>query len=123
VSAPVWIAVAAIGGVAALLRLAVGGTIAWTVRSELPLGTLAVNTSASLALGLLSGFGVGGTALVLAGSAAIGSYSTFSTWIFETRSLVERAAVRAAALNLLLSVGAGLGGVALGRAIGAALAA
>ena len=118
-SAGVWLAVAGLGGAAALLRFSVAATVALRVRSILPLGTLAVNASASLVLGLLAGAGVTGTALLLAGTATLGSYSTFSTWIFESRRLVEQDEPRAAATNLLASLAVGLGAAALGFAIGA----
>lgn len=54
-------------------------------------------------------------------TATIGSYTTFSTWMLESQRLVEDGELALAAGNVLLSLGAGLGAVALGRFIGAHL--
>ena len=85
---------------------------------SLPLGVLAVNVSGSLLLGLLAGLAVSGDLLVLTGTATLGSYTTFSMWMLETQRLGEDGRVRAAVLNVLVSLGLGIGAVALGRAIG-----
>ena len=121
-SAWTWLAVALLGGVGAIARFTIDALISGRPGAgDLPLGTLAVNASGSLLLGLLSGLAVGGSLLVIAGAATIGSYTTFSTWALETQRLLEDADSRAAALNVLLSLAAGLGAAALGRAIGAHL--
>ena len=98
-----------------------GGCAGALARSEVPYGTLAGNASAALALGLLSGLALSGTALLLAGSAALGSYSTFSTWLFETHRLGLEAEVRAAAANVLVSLAVGVAAAALGWTIGGQL--
>jgi fluoride exporter len=59
--------------------------------------------------------------LLLTGSAAIGSYTTFSTWMLETHRLGENGQLLLGALNVLISVLVGLGAALLGRSIGAAL--
>jgi CrcB protein len=86
-----------------------------------PLATLAINVSGSLLLGLLTGLALSGNPLVLLGSATLGSYTTFSTWMLETERLTVEGRSRAALLNVLLSLAVGLGAAALGRAIGMAL--
>ena len=40
-------------------------------------------------LGLFAGLALHGDALLLAGTALLGSYTTFSTWMFETHRLAE----------------------------------
>ena len=117
-SAPAWAAVAALGGAGALLRFVIDGVVAARFGRDFPLGTLAVNASGALLLGLLAGAAVGGDAFTLAGAATLGSYTTFSTWMFETQRLVEQGEVRNAAANIAVSVAVGLGAAALGRAIG-----
>ena len=84
----------------------------------LPLGTLVINLSGSFLLGLLAGLSLSGNALVLAGTATLGSYTTFSTWMLDTWRLGEGGRRGIALLNVLVSIGLGLGAVALGRAIG-----
>ena len=118
-SAWTWLAVAVLGGVGAGARFLLDSLISARSRSALPLGTLAVNTSGSLLLGLLAGLAVSGDVLVLAGTATLGSYTTFSTWMLETQRLGEDARSRVAALNVALSLLIGLGAAALGRTIGA----
>jgi fluoride exporter len=118
VSAPAWAAVAALGGAGALLRFVIDGVVAAWFGRDFPLGTLVVNASGALLLGLLAGAAVGGDAFTLAGAATLGSYTTFSTWMFETQRLVEEGELRNAAANLVVSLAVGLGAAALGRAIG-----
>jgi CrcB protein len=121
VSVPVWIGVGLLGGFGALLRYFVDGlTAAWFGR-DFPLGTFVVNMSGAALLGLLVGVGLTGDRLVLAGTATIGSYTTFSTWMLESQRLVEDGELVVAGGNVLLSLGVGLGAVALGRFIGAHL--
>jgi fluoride exporter len=117
-SAWTWLAVALLGGVGASARFLLDAFISARARGDFPLGTLAVNTSGSLLLGLLAGLTVTGDALVLAGTATLGSYTTFSTWMIETQRLAEDARPRVAAANVLLSLLVGVGAAALGRSIG-----
>lgn len=114
-----WLGVALLGGLGAGARFLIDSLISARIRSDLPLGTLAVNTSGSLLLGLLIGLAVTGNALVLAGTATLGSYTTFSTWMLETQRLAEDAQSPTAVLNVLLSLLVGIGAAALGRSIGA----
>ena len=120
-SAPIWIAVAGLGAVGALARLLLEDLVSSKLPIAWPVGTLTVNLSGTFVLGLLAGLALTGNALVLAGSATIGSYTTFSTWMLETHSLAEDTRRRAALANVLISLGIGLGAVALGRALGTTL--
>ncbi len=115
----VWIGVALLGGGGALARFALDGTVGSRLaRGGFPLGTLAVNTSGALLLGVLTGAALTGNALVLAGTATLGSYTTFSTWMLESQRLAEDAEGGGALLNIALSLAAGVGAAALGHAIG-----
>jgi fluoride exporter len=116
-----WIGVAALGTVGAIARFLVDVTIASRAGSGFPFGTLAVNASGALALGLVAGIALTGDALVLVAGGLIGSYTTFSTWMLESQRLGEDGAGRAAIANIVVSVVAGLVAVAVGRAIGRAL--
>jgi len=113
-----WVGVALLGGAGAVARFVVDGAVAERASGELPVGTLAVNLSGAFLLGLVAGLALSGDALLLAGTAALGSYTTFSTWMLETQRLVEGGAGRVAAVNVVLSLAAGLAAVALGRALG-----
>ena len=120
-SAGGWIAVAGLGGAAAIARFLIDGRISQRLGGGFPFGTLAINLSGSLLLGLLSGLALTGEALILAGTATLGSYTTFSTWMLETHRLAEDGDVRGAALNAGLSIVVGVAAAALGRVIGAHL--
>jgi len=121
VSPLVWVAIAALGGVGAIARFLLDATVASRAGRDFPFGTLAVNASGALALGVLVGASLEGTALVLAGTATLGSYSTFSTWMLETSRLGEESELGLALANVGVSVAVGLAAAALGRAIGAGL--
>jgi fluoride exporter len=118
-SAWTWLGVALLGGVGASARFAVVWMVAALSGGDLPLGVLAVNVSGSLLLGVLAGATAGGDLLLLCGAATLGSYTTFSTWMFETQRLAEARWVRAALANVLVSLLLGVGAVALGRTLGA----
>jgi CrcB protein len=119
VNAWTWVAVALLGGVGANARFLLVSLVAARSGGDLPLGVLAVNVSGSLLLGLLAGSGAGGDLLVLSGIATLGSYTTFSTWAFETQRLAENSRVGAAFANVIVSLALGFGAVALGRTLGA----
>jgi len=116
-----WVGVGALGGVGALARFLLDVAVSERMRGRFPAGTLAVNLSGCALLGLLVGLALRGDALLLAGTAVLGSYTTFSTWMFESHRLAEDGQWRGLALNLAGSVVLGLAAVAFGRAIGGAL--
>lgn len=120
-SAWTWLAVAALGGCGAIARFLLDGAIAERLGlgGDFPVGTFVVNISGSLLLGLLAGLALTGTALLLAGTATLGSYTTFSTWMLESHRLGEDADLKGAIGNVVLSLAAGVGAAALGHAIGA----
>jgi CrcB protein len=121
VSLPAWIGVAVLGSLGSLARFLLDRSVSTRGFSSFPLGTLAVNASGTLILGLLTGLALSGEALTLMGAATIGSYTTFSTWMLETHRLGEDGQLFVGALNVLVSVAVGLGAALLGRSIGGAL--
>ena len=120
-SAWLWGAVALLGGIGAIGRFVVDGIVGARVGGSFPLGTFIVNIGGALALGLLAGVAVTGNALLLAGTATLGSYTTFSTWMLESQRLAEDAEPALGLLNVFGSLLFGIGGAALGHAIGAQL--
>jgi CrcB protein len=101
-----------------VIRFLVDSLIGSTFGRAFPLGTFAINVSGAFLLGLLDGLAVTGDALVLAGAATLGSYTTFSTWMLESHRSAEDGAALTAGANIVLSLAAGFGAVALGHAIG-----
>jgi CrcB protein len=120
-SAWVWLGVAALGGIGATARFLLDSAIGRRFAGDFPAGTFAVNISGALLLGALSGLALSGTALLLAGTATLGSYTTFSTWMLESHRLAEDGDLRGAGLNIAASLAAGIAAAALGHAIGAQL--
>ncbi len=114
------VAVAAVlaGGAGALARHFTVVGVAARAGSAFPFGTLTVNLSGSLLLGLLLGAGVGGDALLVAGGGALGSYTTFSAWMADSDGLAREGRAPGAALNLAGSLVLGLLALLAGRAIG-----
>ena len=117
----VWVGVAVLGGLGALARWSLDGLVSARWGRQFPLGTLVVNLTGAFTLGLLVGAGVQGRALLLAGTATLGSYTTFSTWMLESHRLGEDGEHRLAAANLAVSLAVGLLAALAGRAIGVAL--
>ena len=110
-----------LGGAGAVARFAVDGAVSSLSGRRFPWGTLTVNLTGSLVLGVLAGAGVGGDALRLAGTGFLGGYTTFSTWMFESHRLGEDGELSAGVANLVASLALGLLAVWLGRKLGAAL--
>jgi CrcB protein len=113
-----WLGVGVLGGLGALARFTVDGAVSARAPGRFPLGTLLVNLSGAALLGLLAGLALTGDALLLAGTAVLGSYTTFSTWMFESHRLGEDGQLPFAAANVVLSLVLGVAAAALGRAIG-----
>jgi len=122
VSALELLLVAVGGGVGAALRFLLDGLVKARV-SGFPLGTVVINVSGSLVLGLLTGLGQAGTlplpAVAILGTGMMGGYTTFSTASVETVQLLRSGKTRLAVLNglgmLVVSVGAAALGLLLGR--------
>jgi CrcB protein len=112
-----WVAVLLIGGCGSVARFLLDTAIAGRLGRDFPYGTLAVNLSGAFVLGLLTGLALSHDAGLLAGTAAVGSYTTFSTWMYETQRLDEERQHRSAALNVVASVVLGVAAAALGRAL------
>jgi len=116
-----WIAVAVLGGVGALARFLFDAALAERAAGPFPVGTLAVNLSGAAALGLLAGAALHGAALTIVAGGGLGSYTTFSTWMFESQRLGEAGRATLLWLNVGLSLLAGLAALALGHWLGAEL--
>jgi fluoride exporter len=121
VSVLVWVGVAVLGGAGALLRFRLDAAVQSRASTEFPTGTLAVNLLGSFCLGLLTGLAITGDTLLLAGTALLGSFTTFSTWMLETERAAEDGESRTALANLAVPVAFGLAAAAAGWAIGALL--
>lgn len=117
-TALMWVGVVLIGGIGSVLRFVVDRAVARRAARPFPLGTLAVNVSGALLLGFLGGLALGKEAALLAGTAFVGAYTTFSTWMLETQRLGEERQLRAAAANVVVSVLLGETAALVGQQIG-----
>jgi fluoride exporter len=116
-----WVGVGALGALGALARFTVTGAVSARRPSDFPFGTLAVNLSGGFALGVLVGLGVGGDARLLLATGLLGSYTTFSTWMFEAQRLAEDGEWRLMWWNLVGPMVAGIAATGLGWLLGGAL--
>ena len=95
------------GALGAAARYLLDRTIALRQAGPFPLGTLVINVSGSVALGLLLGLAAAHRlpdgVVTWAGTGFLGAYTTFSTFTFETLRLLEDGAWGYAAGNLALS--------------------
>ncbi len=122
----IWVGVILAGGVGAVLRFLLDGAVArWAGKSlpfvGLPFGTLAVNISGAALLGFLGALALDRYAALLAGTAFVGSYTTFSTWMLETQRLSEERQVRNAVANVVGSIVLGIGAALVGQWAGSLL--
>ena len=117
----IWVGVVLLGGAGSVLRFVVDGAVASRRGRAFPYGTMVVNLSGALILGLLTGLLLSPEVALLAGTAVVGSYTTFSTWIFETQRLTEERQIKSATTNVIVSLVLGVAAAALGQAIGGLL--
>ena len=111
----VWAGVVLLGGVGAVLRFLIDRTVARRVAQPFPYGTLVVNLSGAVLLGLFSGLALSQHVALLAGTAFVGSYTTFSTWMLETQRLAEERQLWLAVANIVVSVVLGVAAAMAGQ--------
>lgn len=114
-TALVWAGVAVCGGLGAVLRFLVDRESSKYLSRGFPDGILVVNISGALLLGYLSGLALGPHAALLAGTAFVGSYTTFSTWMLHTMRLAEDRKAWRAVANIVVSLVLGVAAAWLGQ--------
>lgn len=116
-TALVWVGVVLIGGIGSVLRFVIDRAVARRASRPFPFGTLAVNISGAALLGFLGGLALNKEVALLAGTAFVGAYTTFSTWMLETQRLGEERRLRAALANIVVSVMLGEAAALIGQQI------
>jgi CrcB protein len=110
------------GGLGAALRHGINLVSARTLGTEFPYGTLIINVTGSLVMGLIAGY------LAFKGNASqharlflmtgiLGGYTTFSAFSLDAALLYERGQLGLAALYVLASVILSIGGLFAGLAL------
>lgn len=113
-TALVWLGVVLFGGIGSVLRFLVDRAVARRAARPFPFGTLTVNISGAALLGFLGGLALSKDAALLAGTAFVGAYTTFSTWMLETQRLAEERQMWTALANIIVSVVLGMAAAFLG---------
>ena len=120
-----WMAFIAAGALGPPLRLLVDGAVQARTLGAFPWGTLVVNATGSLLLGFLAGLalyhGLGDTPKLLVGSGFCGTFTTFSTFSYETVRLMEEGAHREALRNITGTLVVGILSATAGIALASAL--
>ena len=112
-----WLLLAGGGIAGTFLRYIVARWVPGFAGTDFPYGTLAVNLSACLLIGVFESMSevralLGPEARILLMTGFCGAYSTFSTWILETSNLVSDGEMLRAMLNVF---GSGIAGFVLFR--------
>lgn len=109
------------GALGALARYQLDGLIQDHTHGAMPVGTLVINVSGSLVLGLLVGLrlqhGLSSTVELAAGTGFCGAFTTFSSLMYEATRLAQDGAYRQAVRTLSLNVVLGGGAAALGLVV------
>lgn len=117
------LAIAGGGALGAVFRFVMSNGIYRILGRDFPYGTLAVNVIGSLLMGILFSLLVERLAISAEWRSAIligflGAFTTFSTFSFETISLIQSGALLRAMLNIVMSVVLCLGATWLGLGLG-----
>ncbi len=120
-----WLAFLVAAGAGAPARYLVDGWVQARTAGAFPWGTFVVNVTGCFVLGVLTGLGryhgLPATTRTVLGTGAMGAYTPFSTFTFETVRLAEEGAVDLAARNAAAGVLVGLAAAAAGLALTAVL--
>lgn len=118
-----YLAVGAAGSLGCMLRLAVSTLCGRVFGAAFPVGTLVINVSGSLFLGwfltvISERVVVSDTLRFAVAVGLVGGYTTFSTFMFESHSLLQDGSGFKAMVNLLGSLVTGLLAVRIGIWLG-----
>lgn len=106
-----------VGGVlGSFTRFELGRLVARRNRTHFPVGTLLINSSGAILLGVVSALPIGNNLLLFLADGFLGAYTTFSTFLFEGFELFRGDRQRNALVYILGSIIVGIAGYALGFA-------
>jgi CrcB protein len=123
VSPLAWVGFVIAAAIGAPLRYLIDASIGDRVEGVFPWGTFVINASGSLLFGVISGLALyhafPQTSKVILGTGFCGSYTTFSTFSFETVRLVEEGALGEAFRNAFGTLVVCAAAAAIGLALAA----
>lgn len=124
-SAYTWIAFLVAAAIGAPARYLIDGFVQDRTDGAFPWGTFVVNATGCLVLGTLTGLALyhdlPDAMRIVIGTGAVGAYTTFSTFSFETVRLAEEGATSEAIRNVAATFLVGLTAAGIGIAITALL--
>lgn len=119
-----WLGFLGAAAAGATARYLIDGFVQDHADGAFPWGTLVVNVTGCFVLGLLAGLGLyhqlGQTSRTVLGTGAMGAYTTFSTFTFETVRLAQEGAAKVALRNVAASLIVGFAAASAGLALTAA---
>jgi fluoride exporter len=105
-------------GLGAVLRYVVDVNVQHRVRGEFPYGTLVINLTGSLFLGIVTGLslhhGLPKNPTLILGTGLAGGYTTLSTWAVESLALAQKGSMAEAGINVVGSFVLGMAAAAAG---------
>ena len=124
-SALAWVGFVAAAAVGAPLRYVLDGFIGDRIDGIFPWGTFVINATGSLLFGVITGLALyhafPESSKVILGTGFCGSYTTFSSYAFESFALMEQGQWLLSAINIIgsnvLCLAAVLAGAALARGL------
>ena len=120
-----WLAFLVAAAIGAPARYLIDGLVQDHTDGAFPWGTFVVNVSGCLILGVISGMGLyhglGTTTRTVLGTGAMGAYTTFSTFTFESVRLAEEGAINEALRNVVATLIVGLAAASTGLVLAAQL--
>jgi fluoride exporter len=105
------------GAVGAFARYLLSGFVQQRVDTDLPVGTLAVNLSGALLIGIVAGIDDLQSVATFLAAGLLGGFTTFSTWMIETIRLGIPPLRSRALLNLSITLIAGVALAAAGYSL------
>ncbi len=112
------LAVSVAAGLGAVARYLLDHLVRHRVGRPFPYGTLLINVSGSLLLGLVLGLaahhGLGSATVAVLGTGFVGGFTTLSTWAYESVALARFGLRRQSVVNVAASFALGLAAAAAG---------
>jgi CrcB protein len=110
------------GAIGSIGRVLMSNFVTRFAGEEFPFGTIAVNVTGAILMGVLAGYGESEPGKLLFSQSArtflmiglLGGYTTFSSFSLQTFLLIEQGNITGAFLNILLSVLLCLAGIWVG---------